>query len=284
MDHLGLHHSSNAMGTTNTDNTASSSPTAAAARDGAVWVDSELASPHVNQDKHAKVQRMFGAIARSYDLNNRLHSLWQDQRWRKYAVRVADVRPGETVLDVACGTGDLSQAFARFTQAAFVQGLDFTPEMLDLAKAKRKELPEVESGRLAYMEGDAQRLPFADASFDVVSIAFGIRNVADPDLAIREFARVLRPRGRLVILEFERPRNPLIGWFNDFYCGQIMPRTATWISRDSSGAYRYLPKSVGTFWSRERMHESMANAGFSGLSATPLSMGICVCYRGQRAG
>lgn len=224
---------------------------------------------------------MFAAIADSYDLNNRLHSLGLDQHWRRFAVTQAEVRAGDRILDVACGTGDLTQAFAA-TDAAEIVGLDFTREMLELARKKQLALPAGVAGRLRYVEGDAQRLPFEDRSFDVVSIAFGIRNVEDPRRALREFARVLRPGGRLVILEFDQPRNPLVRWFNSLYCRGIMPRTATWISGDKSGAYRYLPASVSTFLARETLLGALREEGFSHAKASPLSLGICVCYRAVR--
>ena len=131
-----------------------------------------------------------------------------------------------------------------------------------------------------FINGDAQSLPFPDASADVMSIAFGIRNVQDIPTALKEFRRILRPGGRLVILEFSKPTNPLIRAVNDFYTGKIMPITATLISGDKSGAYKYLPKSVDTFISRERMVQMMADAGFASITQHPMTFGVCVCYRG----
>lgn len=250
---------------------------------GAVWRDEELEAVHQREDKARKVRAMFGAIARSYDLNNRVHSLWQDEAWRRTAVRMAEVQPGEVVLDMACGTGDLTQAFARRTGASLVIGGDFTHEMLELAAHKRARLDPAVAGRVRYIEADAMRLPIADASVDVVSIAFGIRNVQEPERALAEFFRVLRPRGRLVVLEFDRPRLRPVRWFNDFYCGKVMPRTATWISRDRSGAYRYLPRSVSSFMSHETLGDRMREAGFGGVRHRVLSLGICVCTVGTKA-
>ncbi len=246
------------------------------------WRDDELDGLHQHADKSAKVRDMFGAIARSYDLNNRLHSLWQDEAWRRTAVRMAGVRPGETVLDVACGTGDLTHAFARRSPASRVIGSDFTRAMLDLAEHKRSRLDPRLARRIEYAEADAMALPFGDASADVVSIAFGIRNVQSPERAIAEFFRVLKPGGRVVILEFDRPAFGPMRWFNDLYCGRVMPRTATWISRDRSGAYRYLPKSVEGFMSHDELGDRLRDAGFEGVRHRVLSLGICVCTVGTK--
>lgn len=247
-----------------------------------VWTDQSLRDPHGSSDKPEKVRAMFSAIARSYDLNNRLHSFWQDQRWRRIAVAMADVKPGEIVADVACGTGDLTEAFAR-TDAAQIIGLDFTPAMLELAEHKRQTRPIPARERIRYIEADAMDLPLESASVDVVSIAFGIRNVADPGKALAEFARVLKPGGRLVVLEFDRPKLAPVRWFNAFYAGWVMPRTATWISRDRSGAYRYLPRSVGAFMSRESFSELLSSSGFEHVRSRGLSLGIVRLYSGVRS-
>lgn len=245
------------------------------------WQREDLTNPHAIADKATRVRGMFSAIASSYDLNNRVHSLWLDQSWRKSAVKAAAVQPGDVVLDIACGTGDLTMAFAK-SSASKVIGVDYTPAMLEIAARKKPELRESIGAKVSYEEGDAQALRFADASADVMSIAFGIRNVADPMKALREFARILKPGGRLVILEFERPRVPPFSWFYDLYCGWIMPRTATIISGDQTGAYRYLPASVGTFMSRERMVESLTGAGFRTVVVKSLSFGICNCFIATR--
>lgn len=247
------------------------------------WDDAELTHLHENAAKHDKVRAMFNAIARSYDLNNRVHSLWRDESWRKKAVLAAKVRPGERVLDCACGTGDLTQAFARFSKADHIIGADYTPGMLEVARHKQHKLHDQLANRIFYQQADAQDLPFESASFDVVSIAFGIRNVQNPERAVGEFARVLRPGGRLIILEFGRPAFPPMRWFNTFYCGSIMPRTATWIAHDRSGAYKYLPRSVASFKTRDEMIAMMHSAGFKVITARTLTLGICNLYHGQIA-
>jgi demethylmenaquinone methyltransferase/2-methoxy-6-polyprenyl-1,4-benzoquinol methylase len=268
--------------------TTPTTPSAAPSTTRDAWHDAELANPHAAKDKAGKVRGMFAAIASSYDLNNHVHSLWQDVRWRKFAVRMAQVRAGESVLDVACGTGDLTQEFAASTHARSVVGVDFTHEMLVHTGHKREALRSGIEGprtreKISYVEGDAMDLPFADASFDVVSIAFGIRNVSDPAKALLEFARVLRPGGRLIILEFDQPRLGLVRWFNAWYCGTVMPVTATWISGDKSGAYRYLPRSVTTFMNRSQMHGAIATSGLTRVESWSLSLGLCACYRAYKA-
>ncbi len=247
------------------------------------WTDGDLANPHAIADKARRVQRMFSAIAPSYDLNNRVHSLGMDQAWRRKAVRMAAVKPTDLVVDIACGTGDLSVAFLMAGPKAVI-GIDFCHAMLVKAHQKAAELNPSQRAGLEYCDGDAMRLPLTDASVDIVSIAFGIRNVSDFRLALREFARVLRPGGRLIILEFSLPENPILRGMYNFYFRRILPISATIISGDRTGAYRYLPESVNTFIGREELVSAMAAAGFDQPVATPLTMGISVCYRGVRCG
>lgn len=244
--------------------------------DKAAWTDADLTDPHAVSDKARRVEAMFAAIAPSYDLNNRVHSLWRDQAWRRAAVRYAMVKGTDIVLDVACGTGDLSMAFLA-GGAARVVGVDFTYNMLSVAQNKKVTLS---GASLTYHAGDAMRLPIADASVDVVSIAFGIRNVADPLAALREFRRVLRPGGRLIVLEFSLPANPLLRGMYNLYFRHVLPRTASWIARDRSGAYKYLPQSVNTFIDRDKMVQLITAAGFTRPTVKPLTLGIAVLYRG----
>jgi demethylmenaquinone methyltransferase/2-methoxy-6-polyprenyl-1,4-benzoquinol methylase len=300
------------------------------------WNDALLKNPHAVADKRTRVQKMFAAIAPSYDLNNRLHSLWMDQQWRKKAVTLAELNPSDRVVDVACGTGDLTYAFARRAVAAQnkvlranppagdacvrppapVIGIDFTFAMLPIARRKAAtagpyEAPSTKESReicrivnqpwtpelhkqeiavnaaasaasVRFINGDALSLPLGDQSADVLSIAFGIRNVQDPAAAIKEFHRVLRPNGRLIILEFSLPTNPVLRTLYNFYFRQILPRTATLISGDKTGAYKYLPESVNTFISRQSMQDMMRQAGFQDVQAFPLTFGVCVCYRGLK--
>jgi demethylmenaquinone methyltransferase/2-methoxy-6-polyprenyl-1,4-benzoquinol methylase len=248
----------------------------------AAWTAAELHNPHDRHDKAGRVRAMFAAIAPSYDLNNRLHSFGRDQAWRRRAVREAALRESDVVVDVACGTGDLTEAFAR-AGAGHVIGVDFTREMLAVAERKRDRMPPGARSRVEYRQGDAMALELDDASADVLSIAFGLRNVADPALALAEFHRVLRPGGRLVILEFDQPRLPPLRYLNDLYCSVIMPRTATLLSRDRSGAYHYLPRSVRTFADRDQLGAMVAQAGFGQVRSIGLTFGVCACTVARRA-
>ena len=245
------------------------------------WTANDLErNPHAASDKALRVQRMFTSIAHAYDLNNRLHSFWRDQAWRRAAVHMAAPIQGARVLDCACGTGDLTEAFAN-AGAASVTGLDYTAAMLDLARAKATD-----GRRLAvqptYVQGDAQSLPWPDASFDIVSIAFGIRNVDDTLKALREFHRVLAPGGRLVVLEFGEPGFAPLRWFNRLYTHHIMPLTASLIARDRSGAYRYLPRSVETYLSPERLRAQVEESGFVGIRQHHMTFGVCVGTLGTK--
>jgi len=222
---------------------------------------------------------MFNAIARRYDLNNRLHSAFLDQHWRRQAVRAAGVRPGHVVVDAACGTGDLTLAFAR-AGAKQVIGVDFADEMLRLATAKCAPI-HIARRACRFLCADVLALPLADRCADIVSIAFGIRNVADPAAALREFRRVLKCGGRLVMLEFGLPGNALLRRAYSWYFNNVLPLTASFISGDRTGAYRYLPQSVSTFLPPGRMKALIEECGFRRAAHRPLSLGICVLYTAE---
>jgi demethylmenaquinone methyltransferase/2-methoxy-6-polyprenyl-1,4-benzoquinol methylase len=242
-----------------------------------VWDEERLAEVHTQADKARRVQRMFDAIAPTYERINTLFSGGRDRHWRRATVRAADVRPGDAVLDIACGTGDLLRAFQRFApQSGHLVGLDFAHEMLRRAAERSR------SGQ-AWCEADGQRLPFADASFNVTSCAFGVRNFQDLDRGLAEMYRVLRPGGRAMILEFSRPANRLIRGVHEFYTGRIMPWGAALIARDRSGAYRYLPRSVVSFLDADQMDARLRSAGFATTTARPLTFGVVTLYRADKS-
>ncbi|NNM88218.1 MAG: bifunctional demethylmenaquinone methyltransferase/2-methoxy-6-polyprenyl-1,4-benzoquinol methylase UbiE [Phycisphaerae bacterium] len=256
-------------------------PPASSAAPPTSWDSSSLNNPHLVADKAGRVRAMFSAIARSYDLNNHLHSLWIDHYWRRAAVRMAGVKPTDVVADIACGTGDLSLAFLKAGPKR-VMGMDFCHAMLQGACGK---MPGgTTAARLSFQEADALRLPLAHESVDIASIAFGIRNVADWQGCLREFHRIVRPGGRVIILEFSLPSHAVPRALYNFYFRRMIPWTATLISGDRTGAYRYLPRSVSTFITPEQMTSGMEQAGFSQVAARALTLGISVCYRGVRGG
>ncbi|MDP7071049.1 MAG: ubiquinone/menaquinone biosynthesis methyltransferase [Phycisphaerales bacterium] len=244
------------------------------ARPAAAWTATDLQSnPHDAADKARRVESMFTAIAPRYDLNNRLHSLWRDQAWRRATVALAAITPTDDVIDMACGTGDLTELLAQAGPRSIV-GMDFTEAMLGVARRKATRRP-MGSQPIEYRQGDAMNIDLPADSCDVVTIAFGIRNVDDPGGAAAEFARVLRPGGRLLVLEFSTPANPLMRFLNACYTRHVMPLTAGLLAGDRSGAYRYLPRSVSTFADPVAMADMLREVGFTIAGQHPLTFGTC---------
>jgi len=249
----------------------------------AAWTATDLKSdPHQAADKAMRVRSMFTSIAKRYDLNNRLHSMWRDQAWRRRVVRMAGIGTQDDVLDMACGTGDLTEMLACAGPHS-VLGMDFTEAMLQIAEEK-SAMAKQRPGRTSptYRHGDAMAIELPDASMDVLTIAFGIRNVTDPVGAVAEFARVLRPGGRLLVLEFSTPAWWLPRIVNAIYSRHIMPVTATLLSGDRSRAYHYLPRSVATFADPKRLAAMVASQGFDVQQQAPLTMGICTVTQATR--
>ena len=221
-----------------------------------------------------RIAGMFDAIAPRYDLLNRLLSAGIDRRWRAAAVRSLQLTGRETLIDVCTGTADVALE-ARRGGAARVAGVDFAGSMLALGL--RKVRAAGEGSRVALLRGDAMRLPFPDACADAATAAFGIRNVENADTACREMARVLRPGGRLAILEFSVPRVPGLGALYEWYFAQVLPRIGRLISGHTA-AYSYLPASVGTFPAPPEFAALLEGAGFASVRAVPLTFGIVYLY------
>lgn len=228
---------------------------------------------------------MFGEIAGRYDLLNHLLSLGVDVYWRWRTVRLVPPRGDAPLLDVCTGTGDLALAYARAAaDASAVVGSDFTPQMLQLAarKAERRRMRRGVAAPVSFVEADAQALPFADGQFQIVSVAFGLRNVADPRRGLREMIRVCRPGGRVAVLEFSHPRSRLFGAVYRFYFRHVLPRVGQWISGSRLDAYRYLPESVGEFPSGAELAAMLRECGLVEVQYRPLTFGIATLYWGTR--
>ena len=234
----------------------------------------------LNVDKSpARIATMFDAIAPRYDLLNHVLSAGLDKRWRARAVEELRLAPGTRVLDLCTGTGDLAVAAVQKCPEASVIGVDFAGEMLRLAHVKLGALGLSRSIR--FVRGDGTRIPLADASCDAATIGFGIRNVVDPAQALREIARVVRPGGRLAILEFGQPRLPGIRTMYSWYFKYLLPLVGRVVSKHQS-AYSYLPASVGTFPAPAEFSRIIAATGFSQVAAVPLTLGIVYLYSAER--
>ncbi len=243
------------------------------------WDADALRAPHAQPDKAARVEAMFDAIAPTYERVNRVASLGRDAVWRARAVAAAGVRSGDVVLDVCCGTGDMVRALARGEPAPkLIIGLDFAARML--ATGDFDGLGQ----RVQLIRGDALRLPLADESVDVITCVFGVRNFRDLLAGLGEMARVARPGARVVILEFATPEHPLLRRAYQFYCEHVLPRLAVLISRDRTGAYRYLPRSIDTFEPTRAMVARLRAAGFVDVDARTMNLGGVALYRGVKPG
>lgn len=220
---------------------------------------------------------MFDAIAGRYDFLNHLLSAGLDRRWRRQAIDVLDLTGRETVLDLCTGTADLAlAAVSGERRAKRVVGIDFSAAMLEIGKSKIGGV-EAPGGPIDLIRGDAMRIPLRDESVDATTIGFGIRNVEEPALACRDIARVLRPGGTLVILEFSLPRSSALRNFYLWYFKNILPLIGRLVSRHPS-AYTYLPESVEAFPSPEDFSKQLQNAGFGTVRAVSLTFGIVYMF------
>jgi demethylmenaquinone methyltransferase / 2-methoxy-6-polyprenyl-1,4-benzoquinol methylase len=227
------------------------------------------------EDHARRVRAMFARISPRYDLLNHLLSANVDKRWRRRAVNKAmpAAATSAKVLDVGCGTGDLSIELFENT-AAEVIGLDFCRPMLELARQKASQIP--------FIEGDGLRLPFPEATFDVVTAGFALRNLANVEEGLQEFRRVLKPGGMVVILEFSQPTVPGVRQFVRFYYSRLLPAIGGWFS-GSRKAYEYLPNSIKKFPNQEQLAGMMHATGYTEIEFENLSGGIAAVHSGRRA-
>lgn len=235
---------------------------------------------HTAQTKKEEIRTMFDNIAPRYDLLNHTLSLSIDRLWRRRAVAIVRRSDPRQILDVATGTGDLAIAMARRMPHAQVVGVDLSERML--AVAREKVAAKALDGRVTLRAGDAERLDVADGWADVATVAFGVRNFGDLDAGLRELWRTIKPGGRVVILEFSRPRNRLFRTLYEFYSYNILPRIGGVVSRDKR-AYAYLPASVGEFPAPGEFLETMRRAGFRACRARSQSFGIAQIYEGEKS-
>ncbi|MBK8190677.1 MAG: bifunctional demethylmenaquinone methyltransferase/2-methoxy-6-polyprenyl-1,4-benzoquinol methylase UbiE [Vampirovibrionales bacterium] len=216
------------------------------------------------------VQALFSRIAGHYDLMNDVMTFGLHRRWKARACRALRLEAGQRALDLCCGTGDLALEILRQTPTARVVGVDFCEEMLAIARRRLRDAP------CELMQGDAMRLPFEDDAFDGVVIAYGLRNVADAEGCLREIARVLRPGGRLAILEMSRP-TPLLHGLSRGWRFAILPILGRLIARDGE-AYQYLPHSAQAFPPQHALVEMMTRVGLQDARFENLMGGVCALH------
>jgi len=229
----------------------------------------------------SRIRRMFGEIAPRYDFLNHFLSFGIDTYWRWLAVRRVPPVGDASILDLCSGTGDLALAYAKkLPPGGRILGADFCHEMLTLGRQKAARAGH--SGRLTFVEADAQRLPFPDNSFQIVCNAFGLRNVTDTDRGLREMTRVCQPGGRVAVLEFSMPRRqPMRGIYLWFF-RHVLPRVGQAVSRSKLGAYNYLPQSVSEFDDGQALCQRMREAELTDVQFWPITLGVVTLYVGRK--
>lgn len=230
-----------------------------------------MANEFYRQDQHraARVNQLFARIARRYDLINDLQSFGLHRVWKRRVVRLANVGPEDTALDICCGTGDI--AFGLAAEGAKVTGLDFTRQMLDVAEQRRAGSSA--AGRIAFVQGDAQQIPFPDNCFSVVTVGYGLRNLASWETGLKEMARVAAPGGRLVVLEFGKPDNALLRFLYFTYLRLFVPLLG-WLFCGNAAAYAYILESLKHYPAQPGVAEKMRSLGLVEVRIVNLLGGI----------
>lgn len=235
-------------------------------------------------DKEAKagmVADVFHSVAARYDLMNDLMSAGIHRIWKRFTIELSGVRKGNTVLDIAGGTGDLAARFADIVGPdGSVVLADINDSMLKVGRDKLLDSGHL--GNIEFVQADAQDLPFPDDSFDCITIAFGLRNVTDKDKALRSMHRVLKPGGRLLVLEFSKPANPLLGKAYDAYSFKVLPLMGRLVANDAD-SYQYLAESIRVHPDQETLKEMMEDAGFSRCEYHNMTGGVVALHKGIKA-
>ena len=233
------------------------------------------------EDKSRRVRGVFDSVAGNYDLMNDLMSAGTHRLWKRFTLALANLRPGQRALDVAGGTGDLALGLARQVgERGLVILSDLNAAML--TRGRDRLLDAGFTGNVACVQADAERLPFADSSFDCVTIGFGLRNVTDKGAALAAMRRVLRPGGQLLVLEFSQPRLPALKPLYDAYSFRVLPWLGRLVANDEA-SYRYLAESIRMHPDQETLLKMLDEAGLEGCRYHNLSGGIVAVHRGYRS-
>lgn len=231
-------------------------------------------------EKESKVAGVFHSVAQQYDVMNDLMSFGIHRLWKRFTIDASGVRPGNKVLDLAGGTGDLTAKFSKLVgREGKVILADINSSMLNVGRDKLRDKGLVQN--IEYVQANAQYLPFEDNTFDIITIAFGLRNVTDKDMALRSMYRVLKPGGRLLVLEFSKPEHDIINKIYDFYSFNILPKMGELVAKDGD-SYQYLAESIRMHPDQETLKSMMDEAGFEQTSYKNLTDGVVALHKGYK--
>ncbi|MCL1122676.1 bifunctional demethylmenaquinone methyltransferase/2-methoxy-6-polyprenyl-1,4-benzoquinol methylase UbiE [Shewanella seohaensis] len=235
----------------------------------------------VEADKKADlVAGVFHSVAAKYDIMNDVMSFGIHRFWKRYTIEVSGARPGMKVLDLAGGTGDLTAKFSHLVgDKGEVVLADINDSMLKVGRTKLRDRGIV--GNVNYVQANAEALPFPDNHFDIITIAFGLRNVTDKDAALRSMNRVLKPGGKLLVLEFSKPQHELMRKVYDLYSFKVLPKMGEIITKDAD-SYEYLAESIRMHPDQETLKQMMVDAGFEQVDYTNMTDGIVALHRGYK--